>query len=135
MSYNIPAAAQVSGYPTYRPNYASGDIYAPERSNQRYLNPAALAVPPINQPFGTLGRNAARSEAIFQFDGGLHKAFSLPVESMKLEFRSEFFNLFNTTNWGGPNANISNANYGTITSYAYPSIPARQIQFALRLSF
>lgn len=135
LSYSIPSAAQVSGYPTYRPNYIGGDLYAPERSNQRYLNPAAVAVPPINQPFGTLGRNAARSEAIFQFDGGLHKAFSLPVESMKLEFRSEFFNLFNTTNWGAPNSNISNSNFGTITSYAYPAIPARQIQFALRLSF
>ena len=135
LSYTLPAAAQVSGYPTYRPNYLGGDIYSTERNNQRFLNPAAFGAPPTTQPFGTLGRNVARSEAIFQFDGGLHKAFSLPVENMKLEFRSEFFNLFNTTNWGGPNANISNANFGTITSYAYPAIPARQIQFALRLTF
>ncbi len=141
LSYSPPAQFQVSTAPTYRPNYLGGNIYPTERNNQRFLNPAAVAAPNIqtpndpSQPFGTLGRNVGRSEAIFQFDGGLHKAFSLPVENMKLEFRSEFFNLFNTTNWGAPNANISNANYGTITGYAYPAIPARQIQFALRLSF
>ena len=135
VSYTLPAAAQVSGYPTYRPNYVGGDIYAPERSATRYLNPAAVAVPSTSTPFGTLGRNAARSEAIYQFDGGLHKAFTMPGERVKLEFRSEFFNLFNTTNWGAPNANISNSNYGTITTYAYPNAPARQIQFALRLAF
>ncbi len=142
ISYSPPSAFQVSTVaPTYRPNYLGGDIYAPERSATRYLNPAAVIAPNTqnvndpSQPFGTLGRNVGRSESIFQFDGGLHKAFALPVENLKLEFRSEFFNLFNTTNWGAPNANVSNANYGTITSYAYPAIPARQIQFALRLSF
>jgi hypothetical protein len=135
ISYTLAAAAQVSTYPTYRPNYVGGDIYATERSATRYLNPAAFAVPSTTTPFGTLGRNAGRSEAIYQFDAGLHKAFTLPGERFKLEFRSEFFNLFNVTNWGAPNSNISNANFGTITSYAYPAIPARQIQFALRLGF
>ncbi len=134
MSYSLAAAAQVSTYPTYRPNYVGGDIYAPERSATRYLNPAAFAVPSTTTPFGTLGRNIGRSEAIYQFDAGLHKAFSM-TERFKLEFRSEFFNLFNTTNWGAPNSNISNSNFGTITSYAYPNAPARQIQFALRLGF
>ena len=141
ISYGPPSLFQVSGAPTYRPNYLGGDIYAPERTAQRYLNPAAVIAPNVQnpndptQPFGTLGRNVGRSESIYQFDGGLHKAFSLPVEGMKLEFRAEFFNLFNTTNWGAPNSNVTNSNYGTITSYAYQAIPARQIQFALRLAF
>jgi len=140
LSYSAPAQFQVSGYPTYRPNYVGGSLYG-EPTAQTYLNRAAVIAPNVqnpndpSQPFGNLGRNAARSESIYQFDAGLHKAFSLPVESMKLEFRSEFFNLFNTTNWGAPNANITNANFGTITGYAYSNIPARQIQFALRLSF
>lgn len=134
INYTVPAGAQVSTYPTYRPNYVGGDIYAPERSATRYLNAAAFAVPGTTTPFGTVGRNIARSEAIYQFDAGLHKAFSF-TERFRLEFRSEFFNLFNTTNWGAPNSNISNANFGTITTYAYPNAPARQIQFALRLGF
>ncbi len=142
ISYSAPSQFQVSGAPTYRPNYVGGNVYAPEGTAQRYLNPAAVIAPNVqnpndpSQPFGTLGRNVGRSESIFQFDGGAHKAFSIPKsENMKLEFRAEFFNLFNTTNWGAPNANVSNTNYGTITSYAYPAIPARQIQFALRFSF
>ncbi len=140
ISYSPPAQFQVASGPTYRPNYVGGSLYA-DGTAQRFLNPAAVIPPNVqnpndpSRPFGNLGRNVGRSESIFQFDGGLHKAFSLPMENMKLEFRSEFFNLFNTTNWGAPNANASNTNYGTITSYAYPAIPARQIQFALRLSF
>ncbi|MBY0504214.1 MAG: carboxypeptidase regulatory-like domain-containing protein [Bryobacteraceae bacterium] len=141
ISYTAPAAFQVSGAPTYRPNYLGGDIYAPERNNQRFLNAAAFGAPNAQnvndptRPFGNLGRNVGRSEAIYQFDLGLHKSFSLRPERLRLEFRSELFNLFNTTNWGAPNANVSNANFGTITGYAYPAIPARQIQFALRLAF
>ena len=141
ISYSPPSQFQVSGAPTYRPNYVGGNIYA-DGTAQRYLNPAAVIAPNVqnandpSSPFGTLGRNVGRSESIFQFDGGAHKAFSIPKsENMKLEFRAEFFNLFNTTNWGAPNSNVSNSNYGTITSYAYPAIPARQIQFALRLAF
>ena len=53
-------------------------------------------------------------------------------EGMRIEFRSEFFNLFNKTNLGAPSANVLAGNFGTITSLASP---ARQIQFALKLVF
>lgn len=116
----------------YRPNYVGGSLYPTERSATNYFNRAAFAAPDQTQLFGSLGRNVARSESIFNFDGGAHKDFALPWESMRLQFRAEFFNLFNTTNLGAPNNNISNTNFGTITSLASP---ARQIQFALRLTF
>jgi hypothetical protein len=51
---------------------------------------------------------------------------------MRLEFRSEFFNLFNTTNLGAPNNNVLAGNFGTITGL---SSSARQIQFALKFVF
>jgi hypothetical protein len=50
---------------------------------------------------------------------------------MGLQFRSEFFNIFNHTNFGFPDPNISSATFGRITT----TLPARQIQFALKLNF
>ncbi len=138
--YSPPAAVSVSGAPTYRPDYVGGDIYTADRSPNLYLNPAAFALPATAanpaRPFGNLGRNIGRTENIFNFDGGAHKDFPLPWESMRLEFRAEFFNMFNTTNLGAPAQDISNATtFGRITSYAIPGSPARQIQFALKLVF
>jgi hypothetical protein len=74
----------------------------------------------------------ARTESIFNFDLGVHKSFPLPWESKWIEFRSEFFNLFNTTNLGAPPGNVLANNFGVITSL---SSPARQIQLALKLVF
>jgi hypothetical protein len=96
------------------------------------LNRAAFSLPDPSQPFGNLGRNVARTESIFNFDLGLHKEVPLWFESGRIQFRSEFFNLFNTTNLGAPAQNVTNANFGAITSL---SSPARQIQLALKLVF
>jgi hypothetical protein len=133
MSYNLATAFQVSTAvnPTYRPNYVGGSIYSSEKSPTNYFNRGAFAIPVTSQPFGSAGRNIGVGPALFNFDGGAHKAFSF-TERMRLEFRGEFFNLFNKTNFAPPNANFSNANFGTITGLASP---ARQIQFALKLVF
>ena len=97
-----------------------------------YFNKAAFAVPPTNAPFGNLGRNALRGLDFWQWDLGVHKSFRLPFrENAGLQFRSEFFNVLNHTNFGFPDANITDAAFGQIrTTY-----PARQIQFALKLVF
>jgi len=138
LSYTTPSAFQVSTAPTYRPNYLGGSIYSSEKSVQNYFNKAAVVAPNAqnandpSHPFGNLGRNAGRTEALFNFDGGAHKDFPLPWENTRFEFRAEFFNLFNTTNLGAASSNVSSNNFGTITSLASP---ARQIQFALKLVF
>ncbi len=132
ITYSPTSAGQVSGAPSYRPIYLGGDIYSADKGASSYLNRAAFALPGISDPFGNLGRNVARTESIFNFDLGLHKEFPLWSESSRLQFRSEFFNLFNTTNLGSPAQNVSNANFGVITGL---SSPARQIQFALKLLF
>ncbi|MFL6451403.1 MAG: hypothetical protein ACJ746_27560 [Bryobacteraceae bacterium] len=56
----------------------------------------------------------------------------IPVrEGMALQFRSEFFNVLNHTNFGYPTSDITSGSFGTIrTTY-----PPRQIQFALKLLF
>ncbi|NWF84713.1 MAG: TonB-dependent receptor [Bryobacteraceae bacterium] len=138
ITYAAPSAFQVASSTTYRPNYVGGDIYTADRSPNRYFNSAAFSAPSVatpndpSQPFGNLGRNVAMTEGIFNFNGGAHKDFLLPWESTRIEFRAEFFNLFNTSNLGAAQGNVLANNFGTITGL---SSPARQIQFALKLVF
>jgi hypothetical protein len=116
-----------------RPNI-SGDVLAPEdqRTIDNYFNKNNVAIPTVDQPFGNAGRNIARSNAFYQFDFGLQKNFRLPInEVSKIEFRMEAFNLFNKTNFGAANSDRSSSAFGTIRS----TFPARQLQFALKLSF
>ncbi len=131
LTYNQPNP--VADALTYRPNII-GDVLAvtPEqRALGFYLNRAAIGIPTAAQPFGNAGRNTVRGPAFFQTDFGVIKSFPLFNETTRLEFRAEAFNLFNHTNFGAPNTNVSNSNFGTITS----AFPAREIQFALKLNF
>jgi hypothetical protein len=90
----------------------------------------AFQVPSATAPFGNIGRNAFRTPNFNQLDLGVHKKFVIR-ENLGLQFRSEFFNLLNHSNFTYPDANISDAAFGTIRS----TYPARQIQFALKLMF
>jgi len=55
----------------------------------------------------------------------------LPVESIKLQFRAEAFNAFNTVRFSGPNTDVNGgASFGRVTSQ---SNHPRQIQFGLKL--
>jgi hypothetical protein len=52
-------------------------------------------------------------------------------EGVRLQFRSEFFDILNHTNFGIPDTKTSDAAFGTVrTTY-----PSRQIQFALKATF
>jgi hypothetical protein len=98
----------------------------------RYFNATSFAVPSASSPFGNLSRNAFRTPDFWQWDLGVVKNFAFAFrEGMALQFRSEFFNVLNHTNFGYPNATITDAAFGTIRS----TYPPRQIQFALKLLF
>jgi hypothetical protein len=81
--------------------------------------------------FGNSGRNILRGPGLFNVDTALQRRFAISGETA-IELRWEIFNLFNATELGLPNANISNAAFGTITSLAGDP---RVMQFALRLVF
>jgi carboxypeptidase family protein/TonB-dependent receptor-like protein len=100
---------------------------------------------PINLPdgtgpnhgrFGTLGRSTFRGPGFHNFDVALikdtpfgHRANS---EFGTVEFRAEFFNVFNIVNFGLPSNIVRGSGFGLISKTAGSS---RQIQFSVKLIF
>jgi len=114
-----------------RPNLVGRlQLPAKERTTERWFNTQAVAMPPI-YTFGDLGRNAFSGPGFVNFDFGAYKTFPL-TEKHRLQFRAEFFNIFNTVNLSLPGATMNTAAFGKINS---TSTDARDIQFALRYQF
>ena len=55
------------------------------------------------------------------------------TERFKMQFRSEFFNLFNTPQFNFPDSGFGDSNFGKITSTL--SGTERHVQFSLKLLF
>jgi hypothetical protein len=107
-------SATYRGANEYRPNYVPGQKVTQGRNNRaantgfvNYINFSAFVLPPIRDtaatpnllsPFGNASRNPGRTPAFYQTDLALNKKFATPIESLKVEFRTEFYNLFNHTN-------------------------------------
>jgi len=81
--------------------------------------------------FGNLGPRLPdiRTDAVRNFDLSLFKEFR-PVERLTVQFRSEFFNTFNTPRFSGPDTGATSRTFGVINSQANDP---RQIQFGLKL--
>ncbi len=77
------------------------------------------------------GRNSFRTPRAINVDLALSKELSL-TEAMRLEFRTEVFNLLNRPNYGIPVRFLEAPGFGRAVS---TTTAARQIQFALRLNF
>jgi hypothetical protein len=87
--------------------------------------------------FGTLGRNTFRGPAYYNFDFALIKDTPFGrrksgAELIDLQFRGEFFNLFNIVNMGLPANILNGSGFGVISKTAGTS---RQIQLSLKLIY
>ncbi|RXH54627.1 TonB-dependent receptor domain-containing protein [Granulicella sibirica] len=91
---------------------------------------------PNSGRFGTLGRNTFRGPAFYDFDVSLIK--DTPVghrgkgELAVIQFRSEFFNVFNIANLGLPANILTGSGFGVISKTAGTS---RQVQFSLKILY
>jgi hypothetical protein len=119
-----------------------------------YFSPSCLTAPPVitsdgGTDFGNLPVGAVRGPAQNNLDLAILKRTALPWwnEKFTLDFRTEFFNAFNTPQFSNPNLNAGSVaqdpstgatvwapspSFGTITS---TSVNPRIIQFALKLVF
>lgn len=98
----------------------------------QYLNPAAFAAPAAGT-FGNMPRNPVNGPGVANNDFVLAKNFKR-ADRYAVQFRSEFFNAFNTPQFSNPVANFSNNQFGQITQ-TNTSLPNRQIQFGLKVLF
>src|SRR6266481_2776417 len=91
---------------------------------------------PNHGRFGTLGRSTFRGPSLRDFDTALIKNTSFGHrgngELAILQFRAEFFNIFNEVNFGLPSNIVRGSGFGIISRTAGPS---RQIQFSLKVNY
>lgn len=88
----------------------------------------------LNDALGNLGRNTYRGPGYANTDFSLFKNVKTPwftSEGAEVQFRAEFFNLFNRTNLGLPTGNMARGTFGRSTQ----AFSAREIQLALKLIF
>jgi hypothetical protein len=118
-----------------RPNYVGGEIKSNATTDRHlaYFNRAALTIPAVTSPFGNLGRNVVYGFPLYQTNLTLAKSFGLPMinEGARIQFRGEFYNLLNQTNFTAPDINLASAGFGRVGSTFDP----RFVQLALKLSF
>ncbi len=129
---NIPNAG------TQRPNVVPGCNASTSGSATSRLADwfnTSCFVQPSEFTFGDESRNDPnlRSAGIANWDFSAFKSFSLtPEGKAHLQFRAEFFNIFNRTQFGFPGQAIGSSSAGVVTTQA--NLP-RIIQFALRFAF
>ncbi|MCI0338723.1 MAG: TonB-dependent receptor, partial [Acidobacteria bacterium] len=107
----------------------NGNLPSSERRVDRWFNTSAFVVAPPNT-FGNSGRNIVIGPGVNNFDLSLIKDTKL-TEDITLQFRTEFFNAFNHTQFFDPVTDPTSPAFGRITL----ARPAREIQFAVKLIF
>jgi hypothetical protein len=111
-------------------NMSAYEGLVPVSSGKQWLNPAAL-VTPTAYTYGNESRDDLVGPGYTDVDISTYKNFPF-LESRSVQFRAEFFNLFNHTNYALPNATVESGTFGLITS-AFGQ--GREIQFAVKVIF
>jgi hypothetical protein len=141
-------SATYRGANEYRPNVVPGQklIQRTKLSSGyiQYINYAALSLPATKDgsgnllsPFGNASRNPGRTPAFYATDLALNKQFNTPLESLKVQFRTEAYNVFNHTNLYLPASGLGGtlggapSSGGVITSTFEPRI----LQFGLKILY
>ena len=136
-----------SGFPfvvTIGTDVANTGASAPERPNvigpatancgnghlTNCISTASFAMP-TQYTYGNAGRNILTGPPLIGTDFSVFKNFRIR-ERANFQFRSEFFNLFNTPHFTNPSAVFGTAAFGTIGSTASDN---REIQFAAKILF
>jgi hypothetical protein len=148
VTYTAPGTTGlVSGRANLVPGVA---LYPSVKSRAQWFNPAAFQATPCvtasgaaapscvagtYATYGNSGYDMLRGPAFQDWDMNLQKNIKFK-ERYNIQLRADSFNVFNHPNFATPNANISNANVGTITGVSgTPSYEQRTVEFAAKFSF
>lgn len=111
-----------------RPN-VSGNAELDNPTPDRWFNTAAFTLPSFGS-FGAAGRNILTGPEFQNVNASLIKDTRIK-EQVTLQFRAEFFNLFNHPNFDLPDNFFLSPTFGQVLSAQAP----RRIQFGLKLLF
>jgi hypothetical protein len=118
-----------------RPDQVAGcNVYAGNHSVgvHQWINKACFTAPASGQ-LGNASRVPVVGPDFWNSDFSLIKQFALPRKDMGLNFRAEFFNLFNHPQFGMPNNDINQpSGFGAVNSTVNNP---RLVQLALKLTF
>ena len=135
---NVPLHRYREQHPTLGAGpeaYGPGACAAVTTKCVDFLNPASFAQPATGA-FGNVGKGSLRFPGLFNWDMGLSKTFPFS-ERWKLQFRAEYFNVFNRVNYSSDDSTVSAAgnfnasSFGRLTSADDPRIG----QLALKILF
>ena len=123
----------------WRPNYSAAPGCSLNAVNSgdpaNYVKLQCFSFPALGE-LGNLGRNTMRSPGLEDFDFSLYKNHNLLGDRLKVQFRAEFFNLFNRTNFVARWLVALNGQGQPIPSNAAIQPPtattSRQIQFGMK---
>jgi hypothetical protein len=120
--------------PNWNPDF-KGSLYP--RSPNLYFNPTAF-LPPATGTYGNVSRDSLTGPGLTEVDFSATRAVHF-TERVGLQFRAEFFNILNRTNFSTPNEVVYTSatsgispTAGVVTATATTS---RQIQFGAKLQF
>jgi hypothetical protein len=153
LPFTVYSGIQQSGFGSAgadRPDQVGSPVLSTSRTvREDYFglgadNPGFFSIPiglpegtgPNSGRLGTLGRDTFRGPAYKDFDLALIKDTTFgrrgSTEAATLQFRAEFFNVFNLVNFGLPANIVRGTGFGVISKTSGTS---RQVQFSLKLTF
>jgi hypothetical protein len=131
LNISLPGDNAGIGSAPYRPDAVSNPM-AGGGTQQVWFNAAAYAKPAPGA-FGNAARNNARQAGLNNTDASLFKNFPgvFKREGSGLQFRAEFYNIFNHAQWNAYRTSFGTAGFGSVTG----ARDARDIQLGIRAFF
>jgi hypothetical protein len=137
-AFGVPYRPDLVGDPNRAgPVSANPGCVAPDHIHtpQSWFNPCAFAYPQ-NPLLGTAGRNILIGPGLNNLDFSLLKDIPFRHEGRRLQFRAEFFNLFNIPHFDIPGRTFAESSLGVVQSAnLYGNKPPRKIQLGLKYTF
>ncbi|MGB2677108.1 MAG: TonB-dependent receptor [Candidatus Acidiferrum sp.] len=133
-SHGLLISSLGAGTGGIRPDVVQGCDKTGLRTTLEWFNTACF-VDPAPYTFGDEPRadQTLRQDGIINFDFAIFKrTYFGPDQKLNLEFRSEFFNLFNRNQYAAPGTALGAGNFGVVSGLA--NLP-RIVQFGLKFSF
>lgn len=112
-----------------RPDCVSGQSFSGAKTVAQWFNTGAFSTPAFGF-FGNCGTGLIRGPGENTWNWALFKTFPIK-ERLNLQFRAEFFNIWNHANFSSVSTGYGGGGFGQVTGALDP----RQIEFALILRF